>query len=375
MILRAAVLIGLFVCGAAPAQVPVAMNLGATLSEDEPTAAALELSLSAFLAEARSGQFSEACVAPEQLRRYGFFFKGLTGLGQGADDSPPTVLKSYPLDAARYSVTVAFMGVRDGTPFISKIVELEATPHGAGYRFGSPFAAKTSEFRAKTLGSVTFHSSAELDEQAAADFVSFKESFSELTKTRDEPLDYYCFESLDELLTSYGFVFDAGKCNFLKCDLGFTDDGGQRYLTGTGNPNYVYEYVGESLEHSLPRSDELYWPFVSGLSCYYGGYALSGDSMEELKAQFRARLKAEPEIDFLDEFKKGRKSSVNRHFSYFVISAFLCEEVIENHGFDQALQLAYSGRDGARFFTGLESVLGVSEANFHDTVVRLISGG
>jgi len=308
VIRRATALLVLLTCSAVSAQVPVHKNLGATLSEDDGAAAVLEASLSAFLSEARSGQFSEACVALEQLERYGFFFKGLTGLGLGEHDSPPTVLKSYPLD-----------------------------------------------------------------ERAAADFVRFKEFFSELTQVPDEHLDYYCFQSLDELLRSFGVVYDAGKCNFLKCDLGFTEDGGRRYLTGTGNPNYVFEYVGESLEHGLPRSEEMYWPFVRGMSCYYGGYALSGDSMAALKAQFREKLRAEPEIDFLVEFKKARKSSVNRHFSYFVMSAFLCQEVIEARGFDQALRLAYSGSDGARFFGELETVLGVGEAKFHDTIVRLIA--
>ncbi|GJM23311.1 MAG: hypothetical protein DHS20C15_32260 [Planctomycetota bacterium] len=372
MILRTALLLVLLVCSSVSAQVPVAKNLGATLSEDERVAAALERSLGAFLAEARNGQFSEACVEPGQLERYSFFFKGLSGLGQREGDSPPSLLKSYPLDDARYSVTVAFAGVRDGAPFISKIVELEASPHGEGYRFGCPFEAKTADFRTKTLGSVTFHSSGALDEQAAAEFVRFKEAFSDLTKAQDRHLDYYCFRSLDELLQSYGFVFDAGKCNFLKCDLGFTDDGGRAYLTGTDNPNYTFEYVGEFLAHSLPRSEELYGPFVNGMSAYYGGYALSGDDMQTLRAQFRARLAAEPEIDFLHEYKQGRSSSVNRHFTHYVIGAFLCEEVVEQHGFDRALQLLRSGADGERFFANIQDILGVDEDGFHALILRLI---
>ena len=57
-------------------------------------------------------------------------------------------------------------------------------------------------------------------------------------------------------------------------------------------------------------ASSLYWPFVSGMSCYDGGYAMSGDSMDELKAQF---------------------------------------------------------------YGNIESVIGISEANFHDTILRLIS--
>ena len=76
--------------------------------------------------------------------------------------------------------------------------------------------------------------------------------------------------------------------------------------------------------------------------------------------------------DFLEEFKKGRKSSVNRHFSFYVISAFLCEEAINKKGFKDVLKLVYSGENGELFFENLKSILNVDETNFHETIVRLI---
>jgi len=145
------------------------------------------------------------------------------------------------------------------------------------------------------------------------------------------------------------------------------------FVTGTNNENYIFEYLGDYLYYNMPDRDDMYWPFVNGMSAYYGGYGLSGDGIEVLKEQFRDKLKANPEIDFLEEFRKGRKSSVKRHFSYYVISAFLSQEAIEEHGFDTALELAYSGRKGEHFFEKLKRLLGVDEANFHETVVRLIS--
>ena len=94
--------------------------------------------------------------------------------------------------------------------------------------------------------------------------------------------------------------------------------------------------------------------------------------MDELKQQFCEELKQRPDINFLEEFKKGRKSSVNRHFSYFVISAFIFEEVLKKHDFNKAMELIYSGNDGESFFKNLKRVLEVDESNFHETVLRLI---
>jgi len=85
-------------------------------------------------------------------------------------------------------------------------------------------------------------------------------------------------------------------------------------------------------------------------------------------------LERDPDINFLVEFEKGRKSSVNRHFSFYVMSAFLCEEVINRKGFKDVLKLVYSGDNGELFFENLKSVLDIDKSNFHESILRLIDG-
>ncbi|QDV09731.1 hypothetical protein Poly30_52900 [Planctomycetes bacterium Poly30] len=356
----------------APDHVVARMNPGASLSEDAAVAEALGRSLDAFLTEARDRAFTERCVDPASLLRTEFFFQGLSGLGSHEGSEPPTVLKSYTTDGSTYFVTVAFTAVREEAPFLSKIVELRATPKDEGFRFDSPFTERTADFRATNFGTVTFHHRNALDDPAAREFADFKEELCRLAGAENEELDYYVFQSLDELLKCYGFVYDAHRCNFLFRDLGFSDDGGRVFATGTGNPHYAFEYVGEFLKHHVADPDELYGPFVVGISTCYGGYGLSGESVDELKGQFRKKLFDDPETDFLAEFKKGRKSSVQRHFSHFVLSAFLCEEILAKHGFEAALRLASTGQDGARFFEELNTILGINETNFHATIRLLI---
>jgi hypothetical protein len=266
----------------------------------------------------------------------------------------------------------AFSGVKNDVPFIYQMTELRATPYQDHYRFSCQFEENTAHFKSKTFKSVTYHYSGSINEAKANEFAQFKDKLSEMTETPKTNLDYFCFQSLDELLKSYGFLYSARQCNFLCYDLGFTDNDGQYYLTGTNNENYVFGYVGNFLYHNLPNGDALYAPFVQGVSTYYGGYGLSYESTEELKQQFRDKLASDPDIDFLAEFKKGRKSSVNRHFSYYVMSAFLCEEVIAKNGFQDVLKLAYSGANGELIFENLKNILDVDESDFHATIVRLI---
>ncbi len=362
-------------CATAPAAVDgVQRNLGAIYSEDDRSATDLERSLHGFLSEAQTGEFSARYVDAAHRRSHDFFFNGLRGFALDGVSSPyaPSLQQSYSPDGESYLLTVAFLGRPDGAHAVRKIVEFEARPRPSGYRFFSPFERNTARLATTTLGDVTFHHSAPLDLDAAADFARFREWFTEVTGAASAPLEYYGFERLADLLGAHGFKYDATKCNFLAQDLGFLDDDGGRFVTGTGRPDYIFGYLPDHLEFRCPESEGLYWPFVNGMAAYCGGYALTGEDVDELKAQFRAELAKRPDIDFLAEFEKARKSSVNRHFSHYVMCAFLCEAVTNEHGFEAALQLSYAGADGERFFDLLEELLDIGRDNFHASILELI---
>ncbi len=371
-------LLSFFLSHCAFSQVSINRNLNLELADrDSITSVLLEESLEAFLAEAQHGTYSEAYVDTLHLKKYEFFFSKLAGIGKNNNPifNDPIILKSYTPDQHTYFITVAFTGVKEERPFIYQITEFKTVPYQDHYRFYCPFEERTTNFKAKKIKDVTYHYSGTIDEQKANLFASFKDELAELTKTPKSPLDYYSFENLDELLKSYGFLYSARQCNFLCYDLGFTDNGGKFYLTGTNNENYRFGYIGDYLYENLANRENIYWPFVQGVSTYYGGYGLSYDSMEDLKQQFRAELKKNPSIDFLEEFKKGRKSSIERHFSYYVMCAFLCEETLQHKGFDEVLKLVYSGAEGEQFFDKLEEVLSINERNFHRAIERLIREG
>lgn len=357
------------------AQVSVERNLNLELAEkDSLTSAKIERSLNRFLSQAQEKNYTEKYVDSTHLVEYDFFFNKLSGIGKDSKVfNKPLILKSYPVGNGSYRLTVGFTGKREEQPFIYQMTELKAVPYEGHYRFYCPFEDNTKHFKSKSLDNVTYHYSNTLNEKTAQKFVDFTQELAKLTKASIPQLDYYSFNSLDELLKSYGFLYSARQCNFLRFDLGFTDNEGKTYITGTDNENYVFGFIGDYLYYNLPNKDKIYWPFVQGLSTYYGGYGLSYDDMTELKRQFREKLKSNPDINFLDEFNKGRKSSINRHFSYYVMSAFLFEEALKKNGFEEALKMVYSNNDGARFFENLNQVLDVNEKNFHKTIVRLIT--
>ncbi len=352
---------------AAPSQVGFAP--GASLSEDEVLADGLQESLSDFLEPLRRGKVSEERTDLAERERYSFFYKSLL---RGAKGAEPVVLKSYPLEEDAHLITLAFFTGAPDALAISRIVEVEAIPEDDGFRFCCPYERRTANFARHELGSVVFRSSGPIDKDRAAEFVRFKEKLEELQGREPRPLHYDCFQSLDELLKAHGLVHDASKCNFLLHDLGFLWDDGRRFATGTGDERYIFGYASGVLAHEAADRDEIFWPYLNGVAAYYGGYAISGDSMEVLKRQFREELEARPTIDFYDEFMKGRGASVHRHFSCYVMSAFLCEEIVAQHDEKTALGLVESGADGEGFFDQLDSLLGVNEGNFHSTIVRLI---
>jgi hypothetical protein len=371
-------IIFLIVCSAAQAQITVERNFDLELAEkDTVKSLNLEKSLNAFLTEAQNGSFSDEYVDSTHSKKYEFYFNKLLGFGKNSPGrifNNPIVIKSYSEkdEGEIYFITFSLSGSQNGQPFIYRIVETKAVPYKDHYRFYSPFEERTANFKSEKHENVTYYYSGDFNKQKALEFSEIRDELATLTNTEVMPLDYYKFESIDELLKSYGLIYSANNCNFLCYDLGFADSEGEIYMTGTDNENYIFGYVGDYLYYNLPNQDEIYWAFVNGISTYYGGYSLSYDSIDELKDQFRTEMKRNPDIDFLEEFKSGRKSSVNRHFSYYVMSAFICETAIKEKGFEAVLKLVYSGKDGELFFENLKKMLEVDEADFHEFIVGLI---
>lgn len=357
-------------------QVAVTRNLNLELAEkDSVTSAKLEASLNAFLSEAQRMAYTEAYVDSTHLTTYNFFFRKLAKIGKHNPQifHAPTVLKSYSQDGHTYFMTVGFTGVQDSVPFIYQITEFKVVPYEDHYRFYCPFEERTATFYTSTYDDVTYHASSPLNEDRVAEFMKFRDELAGYNPLLKAPLDYYCFASLDELLKTYGFLYSARQCNFLYYDLGFMDNDGKSFMTGMADENYQSGFLGEHLYYSLPDKDKMYWPMAVGLSTYYGGYGLGQDEVPVLKRQFREAMQADPSFNLLEEFKKGRKSSVERHFTHYVICAFICDALMDRGAFDQVMALMYSGSQGEGFFEMLNEIMGIHEGNFHEEINNFVN--
>lgn len=355
---------------------PYEMNLGAVFSEDEQISLRLQDSVTSLISALLQGIISEDHFTKDDQSTHSFFYKALRNLGAATDQHQlaPLVLKSFsPDDGKTHLITIAFMKSMDQSNQIYRIIEFHAYPHDDKFLFKSPFEYNTRNLTTHQLGSVRYHLSKPLNISRAQEFVDFKDMFESLVDLPTTPLDYYCFETLDNLLRAHGIIYDCTKCNWLKEDLGFTDNNSRSFLTGKGDERYIFEYLVDFMADHCDDNADLYPPFVYGIATYFGDYGLSGDDMTTLKAQFRNKLIEDPNTNFLVEFQNGRKSSVNRHFSFYVISAFLCEEVVKKHGMQAMLKLAHSGRDGELFLNTLEMLLGVDKDGFHSLIERLIT--
>lgn len=366
-------------CASTPAQPPVdsrpvlVRNLNALLSEDADRATALEDSIAAFLVQASTGEFTDDVVDLDELDRHGVFYRRVGGFGESEHLGVPSVLKAYTLNGEDYFVTIAFSGEADGVPYLDMIVELKATPHGAGYRFHSPFEERTKDFDGTTLGDVRFRYSGDFNEERARRFLAVRDELAGLSGMTPEPLEYFAFQSLDEMLKSYGLVFDEDRCNFLGHDLGFFDDHRKRYVTGMGDECYLFGYVGHFLASPDHDRSEMYRMIGVGFQTLYGGYWLSGTPMDALREELRERVNREPGIDLLGLFKKGRNGQTQGHAPSWIMAALLCEEALDKSGFEGLLRLVYSGPKGERFFQELEAVLGIDEAGFNEAIAELVN--
>ncbi|MCR9247445.1 MAG: hypothetical protein NXI31_20635 [bacterium] len=350
------------------------LNTNALLSEDPDRAAELEAALARFLTQAKSGDFTSAVVDPEERERNSFFFRRVTGFGGTPGLRAPSVLKAYTLDGNDYFVTVAFGGEWGGVPFLDMIVELKATPVGESFRFQCPFEDRTKDFHETVLDDVRFRYSGGFDEERARQFMTTRAELGRLSGLGLAPVEYFVFQSLDEMLKSYGLVFDRNRCNFLGNDLGTFDDGHARYITGMGDECYMYGYASRFLRSPDHDPAELYRTMAVGFKILYGGYWLNGTPMGQLIAELRETVRGAPELNLVDIFKQGRNGQTKGHAPSLVIAALICERAIEQAGFAGLLRLVYSGPRGERFFAELDEVLGIDETGFRAAVVAMLEG-
>lgn len=353
----------------------LARNLGIELSEDPATDRALEAALTTFLGQVERGEYTADCVAPDHLTRHQFFFDGLTATRRSRNASvviePASVLKSYSFDQQSYYITLAYHGTRDGEWFLRKVAQLKAVPFEGSYRFECLFEERTAALPNTQIGNVTFRHAHPIAKAEATRFAAFRDSFCERTDVPNVPLTYYSFASLEQMLRAYGLDFDCNKCNFLSNDLGFGDDGGARFVTGMARECNIRDYIYAHFKFCSANPEQMYGPVKEGIAVCYGK-TWGGVTVAQMNAKFRRELRENPNTNFLDEFRKARKASLDSHFTHYYLCALLCNELIANDRADQALELLYSGRDGERFFAKLHSLLGIDEANFHEAVVRLM---
>lgn len=345
-------------------------NGEAVFAEEAGLDAELDASMQAWLVDLKLGMESPRRLVADHPRRFAFWYRSLQRVAGPHSRMKASLLKCYPLEDGSYLISLVFQEKER----IEMILEVQATPEprGDGFVFGCPFENNTAHLQVTPIGEVVFHHSSPLESSRAQGFDDFRSGFVPSLDLETGPLHYYCLDTLEDLLACYGVVFDTRKCNWLAQDLGFLDDEGRRFITGTGNPDYRFGFLQYALPRTPGLSEELPLHFVVGIATYFGGYGLSGDTLPTLKRQFREALVEDPEMDFLVEFRKKRGASIERHFTYFVISAFLFEEAVDRVGLESAMDLARCGEGEEEFFTNLQLVFGVTESGFHDLIVELI---
>ncbi|MCR9247522.1 MAG: hypothetical protein NXI31_21020 [bacterium] len=361
-----------------PADTTVHRNLGAELSEDPTTDRALDAALAALLAQAERGTFEADLVAPDHLAQHEFFFKGLAATRRSRNPAtviaPAAVLKSYSFDSRNHYITLAYHGHRDGERFLRKIVQIKAVPHAGGYRFECLLEERTANLATTQVDNVTFRHAHPIEASEAERFTEFRRMFCGRTGVPCKPLTYYTFASLEQMLHAHGIEFDCNKCNFLSNDLGFGDAGGDRFVTGMARECNIRDYIYAHFEFCSPDPEQMFRAVKEGIAVCYGN-TWGGVTLPQMNAKFRRRLREVPDTDFLTEFRKGRKASVDSHFTHYYLCALLCNELIANDRLDGALDLLYTGPNGERFFPTLHRLLAIDESNFHDSVVRLMHLG
>ncbi len=293
------------------------------------------------------------------------------------DDSfyKPYLTELVSLADDKYSVKIAYMGLKENTPTLRAIFEIIAYKENGRYWMTSPLSLKTQHWKTKQYGNYTFKYPYELDEQAAEEFVNDQMFYDEKLKLTKTPTHVYL--SNDEVSPSelIGVTYKS-------------DYNGRSYTFSTSSENAAMHVSTESVisdysKHDLWHDklslvisrDEVHSIVDCNIATAYGG--MWGKTWEELFPLFTEKFVVGENIDWLEHRKNKSHIVVNERRKVYTndfIGALIIRKIEEEKGFDAVWDLLMTEKikGDDHYYKKVDRLIGISKRNFNKEAQKLI---
>ena len=289
------------------------------------------------------------------------------------------LLNFYPIAPNQYALKIAYFHTQSSPPTIRAIINLIAENKDQGIQFSLPLNFLTRNWQSKKIGNINYLFKDHINIERAKAFDIKNTIIAQKFNQQPEQFTFYLTDNYQEILSLLGFEYDLESNGITRN--GYGVDAGNIFAIGHHEDfsHDVFHYYSGKVNAFSERN----WVAEEGIA-YSWGNAYWTDKKGEMIEQtdlikaLKNHLSENPKARLLTLFQDNLKifdDLAPEISTRSVIASLLCDEVEKVKGMKGLNQLITCGRKPdslSPFFTSLEQLIGVNQANFDEQVYHLL---
>jgi hypothetical protein len=352
----------------------ILISKGINLPKDSVTTQLIG-SLNGFLSQKDKPNKENTFILKDGLLETSALVDEMKGIEKG--DLYKPYLTNVVKHSKGFAVQLSYIGITESTPVIRASFQFLAEQRGDQFYFYSPLKQKTTYWKTKKAGNITFRYKDTLNNADVKEFQRMVAFYDKKLKASSPIIQYYCDDFL-EAQHILGVEYKADYAGVIENILTAYQSGNSLIVNGWGARTHRFD--PHDLFHdrlSTVLSGDITNRLVNeGCAYLYGGSW--GKTWPQVLGLFKKYAEVNPDADWLKLYTDAANYDVDNgtylRISY-AINALIVQKLEKEKGFDAVMELLSCGKKekgDENYFKALAKLTGITKADFNIKVWSLV---
>lgn len=280
------------------------------------------------------------------------------------------------LNSNKYLIQLSYIGYYENNPILRAAFTLMTKQIDTNFYFYSPLEQNTKNWQLYKEGNINFYYKEIFNEIIAKHYLLYDEMFSSKLGSKAEITNYCFCDNLNEALRLFGVDYKSNYNGYVNGSFYTFTMGIETRINANKDNNFDPHDMWHEKLRTVVSTDSINKPVDEGCAYLYGGSW--GIPWNEILSSFKEFTYSNPDADwyslYIEEknFAEGKK----RLNIAYVINALIVDKIEKENGFHSVLELLCCGKrvkGDKNYFSRLDKITGINEANFNSQVWKLIN--
>lgn len=289
------------------------------------------------------------------------------------------ILNYIKLTDSNSIVQVSFVGSSHDTIMVRALFTLYAFRKETSFKFYSPLKDQTKYWYSTQMDNITLYYKKDFNKKNAQKYFQTIAKYDAKLKAPKLPTTFYCCDHFTEALKLTGTDYKSDYNGYARNSLYAKTKKQHLVVSGLYASNFADfdpHDLWHSRLHNVLSTTIINRPVDEGTAYLYGGSW--GLTWEDILQRFKTFAAANPNADWYTLYNESK--NFDEKFKYplnvdFAINALIVKKIEQEKGFQSVIELLSCGnkqKDNQNYFTALEKIAGIPQANFNAAVWELI---